>query len=133
MLASLLPKSYIREYKEMNMEVIINGKQYIPAPEKPTVAGLKDALEVRFNSDAGDNITVRDYLRKLLERLWIEQEGFSGKRPFGNSGWDYELFAPLIKSGHISGMLDSYGYVEDVNYNQANEFVKQLILEVFNG
>ena len=133
MLASLLPKSYIREYKEMNMEVIINGKQYIPAPEKPTVEGLKDALEVRFNSDAGDNITVRDYLRKLLERLWIEKEEFSGKRPFGNSGWDHELFAPLIKSGHIGGMLDQYGYIEDVNYNQANEFVKQLILEVFNG
>ena len=43
--------------------------------------------------------TVREYLKMLLERLWEEGEGFSGKRPFGNSGWEYDLYAALEEKG----------------------------------
>ena len=48
------------------MEVLIDGVKYVPIPDVPTDKGLLAALEVRFNSDAGDNLTVRDYLRTLL-------------------------------------------------------------------
>jgi hypothetical protein len=69
------------------MRVLIDGVEYVPMPQPIDVAGMQGALELRFDSDAGDNITIRDYLRILLETLWEEGEGFSGKRPFGNSGW----------------------------------------------
>lgn len=115
------------------MNVIIDGVSYAPMPDVPTETGLLAALEVRFDSDAGKNITVRDYLFKLLETLWREGEGFSGKRPFGNSGWDYELYAPLVKAKFIDGDVDENGYVNDCDEEQAAKFVFSLIKAAFYG
>jgi hypothetical protein len=42
--------------------------------------------------------TVRDYLVALLAKLWEDQEGFDGKRPFGNSGWDSDLITALVRA-----------------------------------
>lgn len=36
--------------------------------------------------------TVLDYLLRLLEQVRVQGEGFSGKRPFGNSSWEYGLY-----------------------------------------
>jgi hypothetical protein len=41
--------------------------------------------------------TIKQYLKKLLEMLWERGEGFSGKRPFRNSGWEYDLEKVLQK------------------------------------
>lgn len=46
------------------------------------------------DNDAGAK-TPREYFRKLLKALWEEGDSFSGKRPFGNSGWDSDLFDAL--------------------------------------
>jgi hypothetical protein len=93
---------------------------------------LLEALEIRFDSDAGDDLTVREYLRTLLTTLWEEEEGFSGKRPFGNSGWKYELYRPLIAAGLIEGgTLDSEGYVDSVGNGE--EYVNDLILAMCHG
>jgi hypothetical protein len=62
---------------------------------------LDAALDVRFDSDAGKDITIREYFRELLITLWEEKEGFSGKRPFGNSGWEYEVHVALAKAGFV--------------------------------
>lgn len=64
-------------------------------------------------NDAGAK-TVRDYLLMLLKTLWREQDGFSGKRPFGNSGWDYDLYTALVKGKAIKGSFYEYddGYSE---------------------
>lgn len=43
--------------------------------------------------------TIRDYLKALLLAVWDEAEGFSGKRPFGNSGWMYDVYASLERAG----------------------------------
>lgn len=51
-------------------QVIIDGISYVPMPEPLDVEGLKGALQVRFDSDAGENLTVREYFCALLERLW---------------------------------------------------------------
>lgn len=48
-------------------------------------------------NDSGAN-TVKGYLKALLSTLWDECEGFSGKRPFGNSGWEYDLTDALIEN-----------------------------------
>lgn len=87
----------------------------------------KELLEIRFDSDAGDNLSVREYLKALLVTLWKEGEGFSGKRPFGNSGWEYELFLPLIKAGAMPGEVDEYGYIVDCDENAGRAIVLRLI------
>jgi hypothetical protein len=45
--------------------------------------------------------TIKDYLIVLLSELWIQREGFSGKRPLGESGWEYDLYVPLARAGLI--------------------------------
>lgn len=118
------------------MDVTINGVRYIPEPPVLTDGGLLAALDVRFDSDAGSNITVREYLQALLTTVWEEKESFSGKRPFGNSGWEHEVFTPLVKAGFISGTFDETyaGQWADVdNYDKASDYVSQLILAVFYG
>ncbi|WP_157266520.1 hypothetical protein [Azohydromonas aeria] len=117
------------------MKVLIDGVQYAPIPEPQTDKGLLAALDVRFDSDAGEGITVRDYLRRLLETLWDEGECFSGKRPFGNSGWEWDLFHPLAVAGFIPGTVQD-GAIIDLDDKQRREaiaFVRRLIVAAFHG
>lgn len=51
--------------------------------------------------------TVRGYLTALLTALWIEEEGFGGKRPFGNSGWKWEVATALAVAGLIEATLET--------------------------
>lgn len=58
-------------------------------------------------NDAGDDdLTIKGYLKELLLTLWREGEGFNGKRPFGNSGWQLDFHTPLIQAGIIEGEYD---------------------------
>lgn len=62
------------------------------------------------SNDAGA-ATVRDYLKALLLTLWREGEAFSGKRPFGNSGWDSELLDAIPEAACVS--RDPTDLIED--------------------
>ena len=87
----------------------------------------KAILEIKFDSDAGNGLTIRGYLHELLSKLWQEAEGFSGKRPFGNSGWEYDLYLPLVKHGHVKGDIDEDGFLDEFNEQEANDLVFELI------
>ena len=67
--------------------------------------------------------TIREYLLALLRKLWNDGEGFSGKRPFGNSGWEYEIYTALVSNSLIDGKLDSDGYVQDCDTTEANRLI----------
>ena len=71
-------------------------------------------LDVKFQSDDLGEVTFREYFHKLLQTLWYEDEGFSGKRPFGNSGWSWDLIRGLVATGLVPGRFgDGYsGIVE---------------------
>lgn len=77
-------------------------------------------------NDAGAS-TVRGYLVRLLTELWTEQDGFSGKRPFGNSSWDLELYKALIQAGLLEGVVDEDGYVDSVDRDAGDELVHAAI------
>jgi hypothetical protein len=95
-------------------------------------AVLKNALNVSlYSDDLKKMVTVRNYLKELLLTLWKEKEGFSGKRPFGNSGWHYDLYGALIAKRYITGYLDNDGYVESVDGDEADAFISKLIEFVF--
>ena len=80
------------------------------------------AIPMQPENDA-EASTIKEYLIKLLTELWEKGEGFSGKRPFGNSGWEYELYLPLLKAGAVSGKLDEEGYIQDVDTDAANTLI----------
>lgn len=78
-------------------------------------------------NDAGAN-TIGEYLIKLLSTLWQEQERFSGKRPFGNSDWEYDLYVPLVKANVISGEIDEeYGDVFSLDEKAGHKIIADLI------
>jgi hypothetical protein len=97
---ALPENTYRKRIKEMTEET-----------QAPTPAELLDLPLPPNDSGAG---TVRGYLVKLLASVWEEGEGFSGKRPFGNSGWQSDFYPALISAGIIEGTLDEDGWLDDV-------------------
>jgi hypothetical protein len=120
------------------MRVEIDGIKYVPQKEPSSEPSALAALDLRMpeDCDAGSNITMRDYLHELLVTLWQDGEGFSGKRPFGNSGWEWDLYAPLIRGGYVDGVLDSDGRIETLtqsNRDGADAFIFEMIRAAFYG
>jgi hypothetical protein len=72
----------------------------------------KQILKIKFRSDdLSKTLTIEGYLKELLHTLFIEGDGFSGKRPFGNSGWEHDLELALINNKIINGTLDEDGFI----------------------
>lgn len=80
----------------------------------------QQVLDLPLEENDADASTVREYLAKLAELVVVEDEGFDGKRPFGNSGWTSELYVPLVKAGVVDGTIDVDGYLEVGDYRQAD-------------
>lgn len=87
----------------------------------------QQVLDLPLEENDARAATVRGYLIELLATLWREQEGFSGKRPFGNSGWDGELLMPLIRAGFVGGTIDEDGYLGDIS-REGEQKAQALIL-----
>lgn len=84
----------------------------------------KDILNLKINNyDFYEALTIKGYLEKLLTTLWCEGESFSGKRPFGNSGWEYDLYKPLIEAGIVRGKFDIDGYIEEIDNKKADGII----------
>lgn len=106
-------------------EAWVNGEYSVaPRNEATAVANILD-LPMELN-DAGAT-TIRAYLQALLTKLIQDEECFSGKRPFGNSGWMHDLYKPIIKAGLAGGELDEDGNVEDCDDAEVEELILQAI------
>lgn len=86
-------------------------------------------LEI-YSTDLDQEITLREYFKKLLTQLWIDEESFNGKRPFGNSGWQYDVYTSLIKHGLIPGKIDFFGYISEIDEVEAQQFIIKIIKEL---
>jgi hypothetical protein len=91
----------------------------------PTIS--EQVLACPMEPNDADATTVGHYLLKLLAMVWDEGEGFSGKRPFGNSGWQYAIYIALGKAGLISVLLDADGYVDECDDEAADAMVAEAI------
>lgn len=69
------------------------------------------------DNDSGAQ-TIRGYLIKLLLTVWREGEGFSAKRPFGNSSWEWDLYVALAHAGVITATFDEDGFIDDMPDDQ---------------
>lgn len=97
----------------------------------------KEILDMKINNDFSEFSvwTIRRYLKLLLFLVITEQEGFSGKRPFGNSGWIRDLYFPLVKNGVIVGTIlyepNGTCYLDSCDEQSGMEVIKKLIEFVF--
>jgi hypothetical protein len=71
------------------------------------------ALPMRPNDSGAD--TIGGYLIALLTKLWQEGYRFSGKYPFGNSDWKWDVYAALVDAGYANNPFDEDGYVTSSN------------------
>ena len=84
--------------------------------------------------DDDDNIgveTVGEYIEAIIIELFETEEAFDSKRPFGNSGWVYNIYHALIKGGYVEGTLDEDGYIDTFDEECANQLVLELIPHCF--
>lgn len=87
-------------------------------------------IEMQEN-DAGAK-TIGEYVAKLACGVIVETEGFSGKRPFGNSGWYNGLVEPLVRAGVVEGEIDEDDYVDGYDYKEVDAVLTNAIKEVLS-
>jgi hypothetical protein len=93
----------------------------------------EEMLNLKIEShDHPKDMTIRGLLKELLRTLWSEGESFSGKRPFGNSGWEFDIYLPLVKAGCVTGVIDSDGYVDSFDTKEADDLVLKIISYCFS-
>lgn len=88
-------------------------------------------LACRMVSNDAEAEDIRQYLYFLLTTLWIEEESFSGKRPFGNSGWQNDVYYSLVKEGILPGVWheDEY-YASGYDKCQADDMIIEAMMEL---
>lgn len=72
---------------------------YAPKPSD----SAHELLHLPMGENDAQAATVGEYLGLLLSTLWLQADGFSGKRPFGNSDWQYPVYIAMIKAGMATG------------------------------
>jgi len=80
-------------------------------------------LDLPLGPNGADATTVRDYLLRLLADLWRDEADFNSKRPFGSSGWQYDVYLPMIRAGLVPGHLDEAGDPLWVNIDRADDLI----------
>lgn len=86
----------------------------------------QELLKLKMQGNDAGAVTIEDYLLALLTALWRQGEGFSGKRPFGNSGWEHDLYHTLVLHKVIEGEIID-GFAEDYDDCKADSIIIDLL------
>ena len=93
---------------------------------------MKEVLNAPMQENDANAETIGEYLIKLLLTLWERGESFSGKRPFGNSGWEHDLYYALVKNNHIKGKIDDeYGDLIDYDRAEGDKIIFECIRSLY--
>ncbi len=95
-----------------------------------SILAPKQILDLPLEPNDSGATTVRGYLIELLTELWREESGFSGKRPFGQSGWQSTIELALVKAGVVQGTLDEDGYLDTLDDAAAQAVMLEAIREL---
>ncbi len=94
---------------------------------KLTEEEIKKIAELPMNDSDSGAVSIVDYLRRLLTTLWEEEEGFNGKRPLGNSAWQFDVYRVLIKANIVPGEFDEHDDIQEVDTKAADRVILQVI------
>lgn len=87
-------------------------------------------LDFKFYSrECNRETSIREFYKNLLMCLVEQEEEFSGKRPFGNSDWKFDLYMALILAEVVTGSLDEFGnpYISRQGAERADNILVQLV------
>lgn len=91
---------------------------------------MTNILDFKMEENDAEAATIRDYLKELLLMVWEQDESFSGKRPFGNSGWKYDIYRTLATHKLIEAEMDDDGDIIDIKrseYTKADKLISEAI------
>lgn len=80
--------------------------------------------------------TIGDYLVQLLLEVWQRGELFSGKRPFGSSCWESDLYLALVSANYVEGTLDENDFLDEItteNILKADELIAEAIKSLWRS
>ena len=83
----------------------------------------RDILALPMKANDASAETIGQFLMMVGAKVFLDQEDFSGKRPFGNSGWIYDVYEALIQGDALEGTLDEDGYVKECDSREAEAVV----------
>jgi len=91
----------------------------------------KQLLDYKFYITAlEEKSTLRNYFKTLLRTLWNESDGFSGKRPLGNSGWETQLAMDMIEADLLEGEYNEPWDRDDYDEVRFNNMIRGCINEL---
>lgn len=95
------------------LEDVVDQARQHRAQARKEVADAEALLALRLDPDNDSGARdVRGYLVSLLITLWFQGDGFSSDHPFGNTGWQYDVYTAMVKAGVLAGSIDEDGNVE---------------------
>jgi hypothetical protein len=106
------------------------NKSLIPGfPDKVfrTEPSAEEILNLKLGYNDAHASTVREFMRKLLTKMWDEGEGFSGKKPFGNSGWEQPITVAMVRSKLIDGEIDEDGFIKTMDRAASERLIRKAI------
>lgn len=81
----------------------------------------QQVLDLPMGENDAKASTICGYFVALLVEVLRDGEWFSGKQPFGNSGWEGELYVALVRAGVVDGRIDEDGYLDWCDSGAADE------------
>jgi hypothetical protein len=83
---------------------------------------IDKTLRLKIAPNMSGKSTIHEYLLELLGKVWIDTE-FTSKRPFGYSGWKSVIEIAMVDADIVNGVIDEYGYLDEVDENRATEII----------
>lgn len=87
-------------------------------------------MEQILETEVYDGDTLRTVLKDLVVKIFNEQEGFSGKRPFGDSDFYCRVENSLVIAGFVEGVVED-GEVVQSNDAQFDKLIKDCVEYAF--
>lgn len=87
-------------------------------------------LDLPLEPNDADAATVRDYLVTLLSVIWDDGQDLS---PFGNSGWEWDLYRALVKAGYANNPFDENGHYVTPKNDFNKRAAKQMIADAIDA
>lgn len=93
----------------------------------------EELLDLTVDDNTLGPMKLGDFLCKLVQTLREEGEGFSGKRPFGNSGWRHGVYAALVKAKVIDGKFDEDDYLTKYDREAGDRIIGDAIQQMWRS
>lgn len=117
----------VGQLKKLQYESMYHWKKQLTTPELGGKLFMKPEDVMVYVQELDKEISIKEFLKLLLRNLWIKEEQFSGKRPFGNSGWKCPIEKGLIENNFVEGAIDDDGYVISVDDDSVNKIILKMI------